>query len=119
MVAIFFSASSRFAAISDGRACSKFLLETAFALNAVLIGGVILIFAAYGMGWIPHASLSPETLGALTAMALLEVTFGLALAAWLLIAFREKSRRLYFSVLTVHIVEVGILGSVFLLCIKS
>ena len=119
VVALFFSACSRHGAVSHGRTYSKSLLETAFTLNAALIAGVLLVFVAYGLGWIPHNALNAETLGALTMMALLALTFGFVVAGWLFIGFREKSHGLYFSVLAIHVVEVSVFGSVFLTGIKS
>ena len=84
------------------------LLETAFAVNILFIGGILVVFLAYGYGWVSFDNLTTGTLGALLGVALLEAALGMVLA--ILLAFKNTSKKRYYPALSAHMVELGFLG---------
>ena len=86
------------------------VLEVAFMINVLLVAGILAVFAAYALGWVLIDDMTTVTLGALFCVALLEALVGIALAV--LLARRSRSRKLYFSILSAHLVEVSLLGAI-------
>ncbi len=107
LMAMFFKLSTRTWRENPEETWSH-LLETAFGVNVLFIGGILIVFLAYGCGWVSVDNLTTGTLGALLGVALLEAALGVVLAV--LLAFRTKSRTLYFSALSAHLAELSLLG---------
>ena len=68
------------------------------------------MFVAYASGWVVTDDLTTVTLGAFLGVATLEALIGIALAV--VLARRSRSRKLYFSILSAHLVEVSLLGAI-------
>ncbi len=109
LMAAFFklSANSR---SNNARDIRNRVLEAAFIINVLLVAGILASFVAFAMGWVLIDDMTTVTLGALLAVALLEAIVGIALAV--LLARRSRSRKLYFSILSAHLVEVSLLGAI-------
>lgn len=116
--ALFFGPGVRSAAQADDRTFARKLLEAGSTVNTSVVCSVIGILVSYGLGWLVPTQISRESLGALATVALLGTTFGLVFAVWLLLGFRPKSQRMYFSLLAVNVMAVGVMGVTFLLGIQ-
>jgi hypothetical protein len=86
------------------------VLEVAFMINVLLIAGILAVFAAYASGWVLIDDMTTITLGALLGVAVLEALVGIALAV--ILASRSRARKFYYSVLSVHLMEVSLLGAI-------
>ncbi len=86
------------------------VLEAAFMINVLLVAGILAVFVAYASGWVVTDDLTTVTLGAFLGVATLEALIGIALAV--VLARRSRSRKLYFSILSAHLVEVSLLGAI-------
>lgn len=93
------------------------IYEIAFVTNVLLVAGVLAVFAAFASGWVLVDDMTTITLGALLGVALLEALIGIALA--IVLATRSRSRKLYYSVLSAHLAEVGLLGAILFIGISK
>ena len=108
LIAAFFKLSVKTRS-NNSRDIRNRVLEAAFLINVLLVAGILAVFAAYGSGWVLTDDMTTVTLGALFAVAVLEALVGIALAA--VLARRSRSRKLYFSILSAHLVQVSLLGA--------
>ncbi len=101
---------------SDPMVGTRRVMEFAFVLNAALVALLLALLLSYGVGWIREDALTAQTVGALAAVSLLEIGFGLGLTVLLFfVVKRQSSNRFVFSILAVQLAEFGLLGTVFLL----
>ena len=109
LMAAFFKLSAKTRS-SKARDIRNRVLEAAFMINVLLVAGILAVFVAYASGWVLIDDMTTVTLGALLGVALLEALVGITLAV--LLARRSRSRKLYLSILSAHLVEVTLLGAI-------
>ena len=116
LMAAFFKLSGKTRSTSP-QVIRNHALEVAFLINVFLIAGILLVFVAYAFGWVLIDDMTTVTLGALLGIALVEALVGITLAV--ILAPRSRARSFYYSVLSAHLLEVGLLGAILFVGISN